>query len=177
MAKETLGKTVKQLKQERTLAKSTFTKQANYLNKAADGMIKHELQEEFSKLSSLARNVSDANDDYRAGLLADAEAGTEEGEEVKLDKHQQAELERTMEECDIREAVQSNLWPRYSKEEVDSAIQETEKACDRAQASPITAINRDGYELQLEGAKRLIHDAIASLKDWENGSHMIRQHT
>ncbi len=102
MAKETLGKTVKQLRQERTLAKSAFTKQANYLSKAADGMIKDELQEEFSKLSSLARYVSDANDDYRAGLLADAEAGTEEGEEVKLDKHQQAELEKTMEECDTR---------------------------------------------------------------------------
>lgn len=170
MAKETLGKTVKQLKQERTLAKSAFTKQANYLSKAADGMIKDELQEEFSKLSSLARYVSDSNDDYRAGLLA--EAGTEEGEEVKLDKHQQAELERTMEECDmrlgeIREAVQSNLWSRYGKEEVDFAIQEAGKACDRAQASPITAINRDGYELQLERVRRLIHDATASLKDWE----------
>ncbi len=86
--------------------------------------------------------------------VADAEAGTEEGEEVKLDKHQQAELEKTMEECDtrlgeIREAVQSNLWPRYGKEEVDSAIQEAENACDIAQASPITAINRDatGYQL------------------------------
>lgn len=172
MAKETLGKTVKQLKQERTLTKAAFTKQANYLSRAADGMIKHELQEEFSKLSSLARNVSDANDDYRAGLLADAEAGTEEGEEVKLGKHQQAELERTMEECDtrlgeIREAVQSNLWPRYGKEEVNSAIQEAENACDRAHASPITAINRDGFELQLERAKKLIHDAITSLKDWE----------
>lgn len=170
MAKETLGKTVKQLKQERTLAKSAFTKQANYLSKAADGMIKDELQEEFSKLSSLARYVSDSNDDYRAGLLA--EAGTEEGEEVKLDKHQQAELERTMEECDmrlgeIREAVQSNLWSRYGKEEVDFAIQEAGKACDRAQASPITAINRDGYELQLERVRRLIHDATVSLKDWE----------
>lgn len=170
MAKETLGKTVKQLKQERTLAKSAFTKQANYLNKASDGMIKHELLEEFSKLSSLARHVSDANEDYRARLLA--EVGTEEDEEVKLNEHQQAELERTMEECDmrlgnIREAVQSNLWLRYGKEEVDFAIQEAEKACDRAQASPITAINRDGYELQLERARRLIHNTTISLKDWE----------
>ncbi len=120
MAKETLGKTVKQLRQERTLAKSAFTKQANYLSKGANGMIKDELQEEFRKLSSLARYVSGANDDYMAGLLADAEAGTEEGEEVKLDKHQQAELEKTMEECDtrlgeIREAVQSNLWPDMAK--------------------------------------------------------------
>ena len=83
MAKETFGKTVKQLKQERTLAKSAFTRQANYLSKAAAGMIKHELQEEFSKLSSLARSVGDSNDDYAAGLLA--EAGTKGDEEVKLD--------------------------------------------------------------------------------------------
>ena len=86
--------------------------------------------------------------------------------------HQQAELEKTIEECDarlrdIREAVQSNLWPRYGKEEVHSAIEEAEKACDRAQASPIAAINRDGYEMQLRGAERLIHEAIASLKHWE----------
>lgn len=170
MAKETLGKTVKQLKQERTLAKSAFTKQANYLSKAAAGMIKHELQEEFSKLSSLARNVSDANEDYAAGLLA--EAGTKEEEKVKLDKHQQADLESTIEECnmkleDIHEAVQFNLWSRYGKEEVDFAIQEAEKACDRAREIPVTAINRDGYELQLERARKLIHDAGESLKDWE----------
>ncbi|XP_067280641.1 uncharacterized protein [Pseudorasbora parva] len=170
MAKETLGKTVKQLKQERTVAKSPFTKQANYLSKAAAEMIKHELQEEFSKLSSLARNVSDANEDYAAGLLA--EAGTKEEEKVKLDKHQQADLESMIEECnmkleDIREAVRFNLWSRYGKEEVDFATQEAEKACDRATEIPITAISRDGYELQLERARKLIHDASESLKDWE----------
>ncbi len=57
--------------------------------------------------------------------------------------------------------------PLCGKEEVDSAIQEAENACDIAQASPITAINRDGYELQLERARKLIHDATVSLKDWE----------
>ena len=106
MAEEALGKSVKQLKQERTSAISAFTKQANYLSKAADGLVKHQLLEEFYKLSSLARCVSDANDDYRAGLLAEAEAGTEKDEEVKLDMHQQAELEKTIEECDASRAVQ-----------------------------------------------------------------------
>ncbi|KAG7470251.1 hypothetical protein JOB18_004401 [Solea senegalensis] len=172
MAEEAFGKTVKQLKQERTSANGAFTKQANYLSKAADGLVKHELQEEFNKPSSLARCVSDANEDYRAGLLADTEAGTEKGEEVKLDMHQQAELEKTIGECDarlgdIREAVQSNLWPRYGEEELYSAIEKAEEACERAQASPITAINRDGFELQLRGEERLIHEAIANLKDWE----------
>ena len=127
---------------------------------------------EFSKLSSLARHVSDANEEYRAGLLADNEAGTDDGEEVKLGKHQQDELEKTMEECvtrldEVRKAVQSNLWQRYGDEEVSSAIQEAGVACERTHACPITAINRDGYELQLEGVRRLIHKASASLKDWE----------
>lgn len=172
VAKETLGNTAKQRKQERTLAKAAFTKKANYLIRAADGMIKHELQEELSKLSSLARNVNDANDDYMAGLLADTEAVSEEGEEVKLGKDLQTELERTMEEChvsldEIREAVRSKLWARYGIEEIDSAIQEAGRACERAHANPITAINRDGFELQLKGAKTLINYAISSLKDWE----------
>lgn len=169
---ENPGNRVKQQKQERILAKAAFTKQANYLIRAADDMIKHELQEEFSKLSSLSRNFNDTNGDYTAGLLADTEAVSEEGEEVKLGKDLQTEFERTIEEChvsldEISEAVQFKLWARYGKEEIDSAIQEAGKACERAHANPITAINRDGFELQLKGAKKLINDAISSLKDWE----------
>lgn len=61
MVKETVGKTVQQLKQEKALAKTAFTKQANYLSRAADSLVKHELQEEFNKLSFLARCVSIAN--------------------------------------------------------------------------------------------------------------------
>ncbi len=68
---------------------------------------------------------------------------------------------------EVRQTVQSNLWRRYGEDEVTSAIQEAGIACDRAHACPITAINRDGYELQLEGVRRLVHDAIASLKAWE----------
>lgn len=83
MVKETLKKTVKQLKQERTLAKTAFTKQANYLSRAANSMIEHKLQVKFSKLSSLARHVSDENEEYTADLLADNEAVTDEGEEVR----------------------------------------------------------------------------------------------
>ena len=49
MAKEATGKTVKQLKQERMLAKSAFTKHANFLSRAAGNMTKSELQEEFKK--------------------------------------------------------------------------------------------------------------------------------
>lgn len=71
-----------------------------------------------------------------------------------------AELERAVEECytslvEIREAVQSNSSPRYGKEELNSEIQEEENICDRVNASAITAINIDSFELQLEKAKKL----------------------
>lgn len=149
MAKETLWKTVKQLKQERALAKIAFTKQANYLSRAADSMVKHELQEEYSKLNFLARCVSIANEEYRAGLLADIEAETYKGDEVKLNWHQQVELEKTMADCDtkldeVSKAVQSNLWPRYGEDEVNFAIEEAEADYDRSSLSLLsveTAMN------------------------------------
>lgn len=75
MAEEALGKTVQQLKQERTSAKSAFTRQAKYLSTSAGKLTRRELQEAFHKLSFLARQASDANEDYRTGLLADLEAG------------------------------------------------------------------------------------------------------
>lgn len=83
MALEMFGKTVKQLKQERTMAKSAFTKQANFLSRGARHMTEVELQEEFKKLTTEARDVSGTNE-YRAGILADME----DQDEVELDKQQ-----------------------------------------------------------------------------------------
>lgn len=98
-------------------------------------MTKRELQEEFKKLTSEARKVSETNNEYRAGLLAVIEAETDEGEEAELSKQHQTELEKTFQECkarldEVREKIQSNLWPRYGKNEVKSAIHEAETACD-----------------------------------------------
>ncbi len=53
------------------MAKSAFTKLANLLSRRAWSMTEAELQEEFRKLNSEARNVSDTNDEYRAGRLKD----------------------------------------------------------------------------------------------------------
>lgn len=57
MAEEALGKGVKQLKHERTIAKSAFTKQANFLSWAAGNMTKSELQEAFKVLTSHVRQM------------------------------------------------------------------------------------------------------------------------
>lgn len=172
MAQEALGKAVKQLKQERTLAKSAFTKQANFLSSGVKYMTRSDLQEEFKKLLSEARNVSNTNEEYRAGLLADIEADMADGEEAELGKQQHADLEKTIHECEVRleevrKIVLSNLWSRYGEDEIETAIQEAETACDRAAAIPIIAVNKDGYEFQLNGAKGKIQGAITSLAVWE----------
>lgn len=172
MAEEALGKGVKQLKQERTIAKSAITKQANFLSWATGNMTRSELQEEFTLLTTHARNVSESNDDYQAGLLADIEA-EEEGKEAKLGIQQQVDLEKTKKDCDarlkevVRKIAQVNLWSRYWEDEVESAIQEAETACEGVGAIPVSAVNKDGYELWLDGAKKLLQDEIASLTVWK----------
>ncbi|KAM9709759.1 uncharacterized protein ACNS7B_023957 isoform 1-T1 [Menidia menidia] len=57
MAEEMFGKSVKQLKLDRTMAKSSFTKQANFLSRKASNMTEMELREEFKKLTSDARHL------------------------------------------------------------------------------------------------------------------------
>ena len=74
MAEDALGKTVKQLKRERTTAKSSFTRQANFISRGVSSMLEAELKEEFIKLSHCFRQLLDANDDYSIGLLAEGGA-------------------------------------------------------------------------------------------------------
>jgi len=95
-----------------------------------------------------------------------------DGEEAELDKQQQADFEKTIHECEVRleevkQIVLSNLWSRYGKDEMGTAIQEAETACDRAAATPVVAVNRDGFEFQLDGAKRMIQGVITTLAAWE----------
>lgn len=50
----------------------------------------------------MARKVSETNDDYETGLLADIEDKTSAGKEVKLDMQQQSDIEGTTEECEVK---------------------------------------------------------------------------
>ncbi len=172
MAENAFGKSVKQLKQERTLAKSTFTKLANFLSRGAQSMTETELREDFRKLSSKARIVSDANEEYRLGLLEDIEANTADGEEAELDKQQEADLEKTINGCEtrlgeVRRIVQTNLSSRYGENLMKTAIQEAEKVCEDVAAIPVSVVNRDGYEMQLTFMKKLIQEATNSQAPWE----------
>lgn len=136
---------------------------------------KNYLQEEFKKLLSEVRIVSNTNEEYRAGLLADFEVDMADGEEAELGKQQQADLEKTIHECkvrleEVRKIVQScpkilsNLWSRYGEDEIETAIQEAERACDRAAAIHTIVVNKDGYEFQLNDMKGKIQGAITSLQ-------------
>ncbi|GAA6100468.1 uncharacterized protein LOC106583987 [Tachysurus ichikawai] len=134
-------------------------------------MTKSELKEEFKKLTSEARKVSETNDEYRTGLLADIEAESDKGEGADLNEQQQTELEKTFQEhearLDVRNIIQFNLWLRYGEYEVQSAIKEAKTNCDGVAQIPVTAVNRDGYELQWGGVKTKVQDAITSLAEWE----------
>jgi len=65
--------------------------------------------------------------------------------------------------------IQSNLWPKYGKNEVKSAIKEAETAFDGIAQIPVTAVNRDGYELRWVGAKAQVQDMVTSLAVWRCG--------
>lgn len=99
------GETAQQLN-KRTSAKSAFTKQAYDLSKRGkrDGLART-AEEEFNKLCSLAKQVSDANEDYGAGLLGDLQAETDR--DGQPHQQLQAELEKTQAEraCRLSEIL------------------------------------------------------------------------
>ncbi|KAL1249502.1 hypothetical protein QQF64_020507 [Cirrhinus molitorella] len=172
MAEEALGKTVEQLKKERTSAKSSFTKQANFLRREAHRLIESELKDEFSKLSSEVRKVFETNDDYKAGLLAEIEAKVEDGAEALLSVQQEADFKKAAEDCNTRfdkvsELVQDNLWKRYGQDEVLAAVFTAEKACDRTTSIPVDSIGYKSYGMQLELLMRMVKEATGALLNWE----------
>ena len=125
MAEDVVGKTGKQLKKERTAAKSTFTGQANFLSKGADSMVEAELREEFAELSYCRKIVLEANDDYKTGLLAESQEPEEE--DAVLEEKEELDVERTANEAEarfgeVRRIVQTNLWSRYGQYAITTAI-------------------------------------------------------
>lgn len=172
MAEEALGKTVDQLKKERTSAKSSFTRQANFICREVNRLLESELKEEFKKFSSEARKVFETNDDYKAGLLAEIEANQEDGAEASLSAQQETDFKKTLEDCDARfeeviQLVQDNLWKRYGQNEVLAAISAAEKACERTVTIPVDSAAYESYEVQLELLMRLVKEATGALLRWE----------
>lgn len=169
MAEEILGKTVKVLKQERTTAKSSFTKMANFISRGADSMIQNELKEEYGKLSDRFRSVLDANEDYRIGLEADIKEDDPEGE---LNEQQEDDIRATIKEAEmkmeeIKDLIQTNLWSRYGKNELKTLILEAEDAIDKAGKVPVESANLEGFEVHLTLLNETISATISAMSLWE----------
>lgn len=169
MAEEVLGKTVKLLRQERTSAKSSFTKLANFISRGANTMLKAELKEEFGKLSDRFRSVLDSNEDYRIGLEADVKAADNEAE---LDEQKETNINKTIKGTEIkmeevRDIVQTNLWGRYGKNELRTSILEAEEAIDEANRVQVRSDNLEGYEVHLTLLEEKINAAISAMSEWE----------
>ena len=164
-----MGKSVKELKKERTTAKSSFTRQANFIAREASSMLQEELKEEFTKLSDCFRKLLDANDNYRIGLEADIKS---EDEEANLDEKQEEDIERTEREAEtklkeIKDIVQTNLWSRYGKNDLETAIFEAEKANDKAETLPVESANLEGFEVHLTHLNEKIKETITEMSIWE----------
>ncbi|KAK3563890.1 hypothetical protein QTP86_004834 [Hemibagrus guttatus] len=107
-----------------------------------------------------------------AGLLAEIEAHQEEGTEVLLSAQQEADLKKTVEECDMRfeevkELVETNLWKRYGQTEVLATVSAAEKACEHRDTIPVDAVGYESYEVQLELLMRPVKEATGELVNWE----------
>nr|XP_055028591.1 uncharacterized protein LOC129417788 [Misgurnus anguillicaudatus] len=169
MAEDVLGMTVQQLKKERTTAKSSFTRQANFISREASKMLQVELKEEYTKLSDCFRKMLDANDDYRIGLEADIKT---ENKEASLNEQQEADIDRSVKEgetklAEIRTIVQTNLWSRYGESELLVAISEAEKCNDEAADVAVESANLEGYEVHLSLLDKRIKEAISAMSTWE----------
>lgn len=169
MAEDVLGKSVQQLKRQRTSAKSSFTRQANIISRGANSMLQVELREEFTKLSDCFRKMLEANDDYRIGLEADIKT---EDKEAGLDEQQEADIDRSVNEgetklSEVRDIVQTNLWSRYGRSKLLSAILEAEKANNKAANVTVESANLEGYEVHLALLDKRIKEAISTISTWE----------
>ena len=172
MAVEALGKTLDQLKKDRTVAKTSFTRQANYLGREAGDLTESELRQEFAKLSAESRKVIEANDDYRTGLEAELEA-SEDGEDAALSTRQDADLNKSASECeqkfkDVKQIVQTNLWSRYGSDTLEAAFGEAEKTCRNAYAIPVESSNCEGFEIHHTVLERLIKGTSNAFAAWES---------
>ncbi|XP_077470984.1 uncharacterized protein LOC144085517 [Stigmatopora argus] len=170
MAEEATGKTVELLKRERTKAKLAFINHATCLGEEAGKMDKSELLKEYALFHAHAREVKYTNSNYKLGLLAEL-GGEEEDREERLGKQQLAKIKKTKEDCEtklteVREIVQSNLWDRFGRVELLSAMVEAEVYCEHALGAPEAAACKDAYEQHVSNAKKSVLEFTTMYKEW-----------
>ncbi|KAK9521448.1 hypothetical protein VZT92_021253 [Zoarces viviparus] len=102
MADQATGKSVEQLKVERTTAKRLFTRLVNSITRTHEDMSEEELRDSFNKLKIKAEKVMGANEDVKAGFIAELEAELDKDEYAVLTEQQKADLGRTSDECEMK---------------------------------------------------------------------------
>ncbi|XP_059209564.1 uncharacterized protein LOC131988465 [Centropristis striata] len=170
MADQASGKSAEQLKVERTTAKRLFSRLANRIRRTYADMSEEELKESYSKLTAEAKKVIDANDDLEAAIIADLEAELDAGEDAALTVEQEAEMERTAKECELKlretkRLIQETLWASFGKVEISTALQVAEGECERVDAVQPN-ISQEAYEFKLNHLKELAKTAKEAYSRW-----------
>ncbi|XP_036006859.1 uncharacterized protein LOC118567017 [Fundulus heteroclitus] len=174
MADQTAGKSIEQLKVERTTAKRSFSRLVNSIKRNHMDMSEEELKDSFNKLGLDAEKVMTANDDLESGIIAqlEAEKGSELGnDEAVVPEHQQADLENTVSECEgrlkeVKSLIQNTLWSSFGEAEVSMAIQIAETECERAAAFR-PDVEKEAYIFILNHLKELVNTAKEVHSRWK----------
>ncbi|XP_058477623.1 uncharacterized protein LOC131448851 [Solea solea] len=170
MANQEAGKSVEQLKLERTTAKRVFSRLVNSITRSHTDMSEEELRDNFNKLKALGENVMEANDELEAGFIADLEAELET-DEVMLTEQEKADLAKTTNECqeklkEVKRLLQKTLWVNFGSSEMSIALQAAEAACERV-AAVQPNINQEAYQFMLDQLKGLVGTAKDTHGRWK----------
>lgn len=174
MADQAAEKSVEQLKVERTTTKRSFSRLVNSITRMYKDMSEEELKDNLDKLTLDAGKVMTANDDLEAGIIAqlEAELDTELGtDEAELTEQQQADLEKTASECElklkeVKTLLQNTLWSSFGDGEMSVALQVAETECERA-AGVSPDMDKEAYVFILNHLKELVKDAKDVHSRWK----------
>lgn len=172
-------KTMDQLKNERTTAKRSFTRLVNNVTRSYNSMTEEQLRDSFNKLHIGAERVMEANDEVKAGLIAEEEAELEGDELVSLTEQQEAELTKTANECDLKlkelgELLQGAIWQGYGEAELYTAVEMAEAECDRVAAVEPDG-NHEAYKFMTTHLMSLVEGAKKAHSKWQQWVPLQKQ--
>ncbi len=166
MASQAVGKSLDQLKAERTVEKRAFTRLINTISRAYKDMIEENLRSSLNKLTKQAEKVMEVNDDLEAGMIAELEAELDEDKSAVLTEQQKDDLAKTTSECELKlnenkDLLQETLWTRYGDMELSTALQ-----VERVEAV-IPDGNHEAYDYMLTHLQNLVRTARDLYSKWQ----------
>ena len=165
-----MAKTIEQLKSERTAAKKSFTRLRNNVIRTHDSMSEDQLRDSFSKITIEAEKVMETNDEVMAGVIEEEETKLGEGESVKLTEQQNADIKKTVKDCDeklkeVGELLGKTLWTKFG-DELCTAVELAEAEADRV-GKVHTDSNLAAYEFRLTHLMSLMESAKKAHCKWQ----------